>query len=148
MEVKTVFGTEKFQVEVCGHRSTIEGEDGKRKAFNGLSLVLSRNGKIAIEDKQPMYVTLTKEDAKQLAIQLLKMASEPVAQHGGLSLDNYQEWGVTLYHAIEDSGKLCNEPLICIDGLIADEVPEDGSITLSLTNESAKELISGLATIV
>lgn len=144
METKTVFGTEAYQVEtLLSEKVNDEGKKVKR-----VSLQLFQDGKIKLENGRLVSIELSKEDAKELAIQLLKASSDLVPQLGGLSIANYGEWGFTLYHATEESGKLCNEPLVCIDGVQADDIPEDGSISISLTNESAKEMISGLATIV
>lgn len=144
METKTVFGTGIYQTEIL-HSEKVNDEGKKAE---GISLQLFQGGKIKLENGQLVSIELSKEDAKELAIQLLKISSEPVSQVGGLSLDNYGEWGFTLYHATEEGGKLCNEPLVCIDGVQADDIPEDGSITVSFTNESARKMISGLATIV
>lgn len=148
MEKKTIFGTEKFQTEVCECHSTVKNHSGVQEIFTGVSLLLHRDGRVMMENKQPMFVVLTKEDAKELAIQLLKMSSIPIPQVGGLSIDNYGEWGFTLYHAKQEDGELCNEPIMCINEIQADDISEDGNIAISLTNESAKDLISGLATIV
>lgn len=144
METKTVFGTETYQVETL--LSEKVNDEGKK--VEGISLQLFQNGKIKLENGQLVSIELSKEDAKELAIQLLKASSELVPQRGGLSIDNYGEWGFALYHATEEGGKLCNEPLVCIDGVEADDIPENGSISICLTNESAREMISGLATIV
>lgn len=144
METKTVFGTETYQAEILLSEKT--NDEGKKA--EGISLQLFQGEKIKLENGQLVSIELSKEDAKELAIQLLKASSEPVPQRGGLSIDNYGEWGFTLYHATEEGGKLCDEPLVCIDGVQADDIPEDGSISICLTNKSARDMISGLATIV
>lgn len=144
MEVKTVFGTGAYQAEILFS----EKVNNEGQKVEGISLQLIQDGKIKLENGQLLSVEMSKDEAEELAIQLLKMSSEPVPQRGGFSVENYGEWGFTLYHPTKESGELCNEPLLCIDGVIPDDVPEDGSITISLTNESAKGLISGLATIV
>ncbi|AUI48921.1 hypothetical protein BUN20_21825 [Bacteroides fragilis] len=144
METKTVFGTETYQAEILLSEKT--NDEGKKA--EGISLQLFQGGKIKLENGQLVSIELSKEDAKELAIQLLKVSSEPVPQRGGLSIDNYGEWGFTLYHATEEGGKLCDEPLVCIDGVQTDDIPEDGSISICLTNKSARDMISGLATIV
>lgn len=144
METKTIFGTEVYQVEAL----LSEKVNNEGKKVESISLQLFQDGKIKLEDGRLVSIEMSKDEAKELAIQLLKMSSEPVPQRGGLLVDNYGEWVLTLYHPTEESGELCNEPLLSIDGVDPDDVPEDGSITLNLTNESAKELISGLAAIV
>ena len=144
METKTIFGTEFYQVETL----LSEKVNGEGKKLENISLQLFQDGKIKLEDGRLVSIEMSKDEAREFAIQLLKLSSEPVPQRGGLTVNNYGEWGFTLYHPTKEGGELCDEPLLCIDGVDPDDVPEDGSITISLTNESAKELISGLATIV
>lgn len=143
MEVKTIFGTGVYQAETLLSEKT--NSEGKK--VKSISLQLFQNGRIKLENGQLVSVELTKEDAKELAIQLLKVSSEPTPQNG-LSLDNYGEWGISLHHAIEQSGEPANEPIICLSDVEAEDIPEDGYLSICLTNEAAKEMISGLAMIV
>ena len=133
METKTVFGTTKYQIESC----LSETGNGKGGIIEGVSLLLHQNGKIKLEDGQLVSIQLTKEDAKELAIQLLKISGEPVPERG-----------VSLHHAKEENGEPANEPIICISDIESEDIPEDNQVSICLTNESAKEMIGALAMIV
>ena len=143
METKTVFGTTKYQIETC----LSETGNGKGGIIEGVSLLLHQNGKIKLEDGQLVSIQLTKEDAKELAIQLLKISGEPVPERG-VSLDHYEAWGISLHHAKEENGEPANEPIICISDIESEDIPEDNQVSICLTNESAKEMIGALAMIV
>lgn len=143
METKTVFGTGKYQIEAC----LSETGNGEGKIIEGISLLLLQNGKIKLENGQLVSIELTKEAAREFAIQLLKISSEPVPECG-LSLDHYQAWDISLHHAKEENEEPANEPIICISGIESEEIPEDGYISICLTNESTREMIGALAMIV
>lgn len=144
METKKVFGTEVYQTEIFFS----EKVNGEGQKVTQISLQIFQNGRIKLENGQLVSIELSKEEAKELAIQLLKASSEPVPQCGGLPIGNHEGLGVILYHATEEDGKLCDEPLIHIENVEADDISEDGSMSICLTNESAREMIAGMATIV
>lgn len=143
METKTVFGTAKYQIEAC----LSETGNGEGQIVEGVSLLLLQNGKIKLENGQLVNIELTKEAAKDLAIQLLKISSEPVPECG-VSLEHYQAWDISVHQTKEENGKPANEPIICISDIESEDIPEDGYISICLTNESTKEMIGALAMIV
>ena len=65
----------------------------------------------------------------------------------GLSLHNFSGHDFSVHHAKED-GVHIDEPIFEIGNLEAGDIAEDGTISVCLTNESAKELIKALAKIV
>lgn len=93
-----------------------------------------------------LVCSITKEEAVKLAIRLLKLSAERVPEHG-LLLDNYSGHDFSVHHAIED-GVHIDEPIFEIEDMKAEDIAEDGTISVCLTNESAKELIKVLAKIV
>lgn len=143
MEAKTVFGTTKHQIESC----LSETGGGKGQTIEGISLLLLQDGKIRLEDGQLVSVDLSKEDAREFAIQLLKMSSGPIPERG-FEIGNYGAWTVHLHQTKEESGEPSNEPLISIDDVEVDDVLESGNLPILLTNEAARDLISELAKIV
>ncbi|WP_342990508.1 MULTISPECIES: hypothetical protein [Bacteroides] len=92
-----------------------------------------------------LVCSITKEEAVKLAIRLLKLSAERVPEHG-LLLDNYSGHDFSVHHAIEDEVHI-NEPIFEIEDMKAEDIAEDGTISVCLTNESAKELIKVLAKI-
>jgi len=93
-----------------------------------------------------LVCSITKEEAIKLAIRLLKLSVERVPEYG-LLLDNFSKHDFSVHHAKED-GVHINEPIFEIEDVKADDIAEDGTISVCLTNESAKELIKVLAKIV
>lgn len=138
--MKTVFGTEKYQIEACSS----ETGNGKGQTIEGVSLLLHQQGRIKLENGQLVSVELTKEDARELAIQLLKLSSGPVPERG-FQIDNYGTWPISLHHGKDESGKPSDEPILCINDVEIDDIPEDGILSIVLTNEAARGLISELA---
>ena len=148
MKEKMFFGNGNYKFEVTNLKTPIVSVAGERQGEDEMSFFISDGDKMLKANKQPISVNLSKDEAKKLAIQILKLVAKPVFQTGGISIDNYGECKFTLYHTQRENGELCNDPLLSIDGVQADEILEDGSISIPLTNKSAKELISGLAMIV
>ena len=64
-----------------------------------------------------------------------------------MSLHNFSGYDFSVHHAKED-GVHIDELIFEIGNLEADDIAEDGTISVCLTNESAKELIKVLAKIV
>jgi len=93
-----------------------------------------------------LVCSITKEEAIKLAIRLLKLSVERVPEHG-LLLDNFSKHDFSVHHAKED-GVHIDEPIFEIEDVKTDDIAEDGTISVCLTNESAKELIKALAKIV
>lgn len=143
METKTVFGTEKYQIEACSS----ETGNSKGQTIEGISLLLSQEGRIKLENGQLVFVELTKEEAMGLAIQLLRLGLEAVPERG-FQIDNYGAWPVSLHQGKDESGKPSDEPILCVNDVEADDIPEDGILSIALTNEAAKGLIGALARIV
>mgnify|MGYP003205235755 CR=1 FL=1 len=81
-----------------------------------------------------------------LAIRLLKLSTERVPENG-LLLHNFSGHDFSVHHAKED-GVHIDEPIFEIGNLETGDIAEDGTISVCLTNESAKELIKALAKIV
>ena len=88
-----------------------------------------------------LVCSISKEEAVNLAIRLLKLSTRGVAENG-MSLHNFSGYDFSVHHAKEDGVH------IEIGNLEADDIAEDGTISVCLTNESAKELIKVLAKIV
>ena len=93
-----------------------------------------------------LICSISKEEAVNLAIRLLKLSTERVPENG-MSLHNFSGHDFFVHHAKED-GVHIDEPIFEIGNLEADDIAEDGTISVCLTNESAKELIKALAKIV
>lgn len=143
METETVFGTAKYQIESC----LSETGNGKGQTIEGISLLLSQEGRIKLENGQLVSIELTKEDAKEFAIQLLRLSSGPIPERG-FQLDNYGTLAVSVHQAREESGKPSNEPILYLGDVEPDDIPEDGNMSICLTNDAARGLISELAKIV
>ena len=93
-----------------------------------------------------LVCSITKEEAVKLAIRLLKLSAERVPENG-LAFHNFSGHDFSILHAKED-GVHIDEPIFELGNLEADDIAEDGTISVCLTNESAKELIKALAKIV
>ena len=93
-----------------------------------------------------LVCSISKEEAVNLAIRLLKLSTERVPENG-LVFHNFSRHDFSILHAKED-GVHIDEPIFEIGNLEADDIAEDGTISVCLTNESAKELIKALAKIV
>ena len=93
-----------------------------------------------------LVCSISKEEAVNLAIRLLKLSTRGVAENG-MSLHNFSGYDFSVHHAKED-GVHIDELIFEIGNLEADDIAEDGTISVCLTNESAKELIKVLAKIV
>lgn len=144
---KKIFGNSEYSVSTEMCKVVIENDKGKRQMPDEVVLILQKNSKEVRADKQPVTIQLTKEEAKGMAIRLLKLASEPIPEHG-LMIDHYGDISMSLHHAIEKGGKKVNEPVICLDDISDEDFTEEGSLSLCITNESAKAMISALAKIV
>ena len=92
-----------------------------------------------LTEDNDLVCSISKEEAVNLAIRLLKLSTERVPENG-LSLHNFSGHDFSVHHADELSFEIGN--------LEADDIAEDGTISVCLTNESAKELIKVLAKIV
>ena len=143
METKTVFGEGLYQAEIL----LTEKVNSKGKKVEDVSLQLFQNGSIKLDNGRLVSIDMSKDEARELAIQLLKTSSVPVPQNG-LHIENHQGWGIKLHQTLYDIGIPDKEPLICIDGIQDSDIPEDGSISICLTNKAGKEMISALAMIV
>lgn len=143
MEQKTVFGTTKYQIEAC----LSETGNGKGQTIEGISLVLLHDGRIKLEDGRLVSAELTKEDARELAIQLLKISSGPIPERG-FKIENHGTCAVSLHQSTKENGEPSNEPILCVYDVEPDDISEDGNLTICLTNEAARDLIPELAKIV
>ena len=93
-----------------------------------------------------LVCSISKEEAVNLAIRLLKLSTERVPENG-MSLHNFSGHDFFVHHTKEDDVHI-DEPIFEIGNLEAEDIAEDGTISVCLTNESAKELIKALAKIV
>lgn len=97
---------------------------------------------------QPACVELSKEEAKELAIKLLKYSTEDVPTMG-LSLNcEYADWVVSVQQPKDLKGNPVNEPLLIIEGIEKEDIPDDGCCHMPIERDSAKELIEVLAKII
>ena len=99
-----------------------------------------------LTEDNDLVCSISKEEAVNLAIRLLKLSTGRVPENG-LLLHNFSGHDFSVHHAKED-GVHIDEPIFEIGNLEADDIAEDGTISVCLTNESAKELIKALAKIV
>lgn len=99
-----------------------------------------------LTEDNDLVCSISKEEAVELAIRLLKLSAERVPENG-LSFHNFSRHDFSILHA-KEGGVHINEPIFEIGNLEAGDIAEDDTISICLTNKSAKELIKALAKIV
>lgn len=136
---ENIFGSDTWSIEPCQSHSSIKSANGT-KEVNNIGLVLYKCGVIKVEDKAPVVIDLSKEEAKEFAIRLLKLATDDVPERG-LRFDTYSENSLYIHHSIKD-GKHTNEPVLHLD-----DGPV-GALVIALPSKTTKALIAALAKIV
>lgn len=136
-----------YSFSVCKSQVQIVGATGTRNGEDEIAFCVLSDGKELNIDKQPLTVSLSKDEAKRLAIQLLKLSVDDVPLTG-VSINNHQNLALTIHQGKESDGSLSNEPIILISDIEENDVTKDGCICTSVANESAREMIEILAKIV
>lgn len=147
MENVRMFGNGDYKLEVIKSKTTIVSSTGERPGADEISFLINNGEKLLKANKQPIAIDLSKYEAIDLAIHLLKMSVDETPDNG-ISLDIYQDFDVSVHQAKEGDGVAANEPIIYVDNIEPEDIAGDGCISICISNESAKKLIGALAKIV
>lgn len=142
-----MFGNRDYKLEVSKSKTTIIRSKGERPGADEISFYINDGEKLLKANKQPIAIGLSKHEAIELAIHLLKMSVDDMPDNG-MILDIYQDFDVSVHQAKESDGVFANEPIVCVDNIEPEDIAGDGFISICIGNESAKTLIGALAKIV
>lgn len=75
------FGNSDYTVSVVKCKVSVTDSRGKRQMPDEVALILQKDGKDVEAGKRPIFIQMTKDEAKEMALQLLKLASKTVSAH-------------------------------------------------------------------
>ena len=139
-------GTGDYSFSVSKSQTVVVDATGTHQGEDEISFCILAGEKELRINKQPLVVSLSKDEIKRLAIQLLKLSVNDVPDNGTV-LEIYQDYEVTVHQAQESDGSKVNEPIIYIDNIEPEDIAGDGCISICIGDESAKRLIDVLAKI-
>lgn len=147
MENVRMFGNGDYKLEVSLSKTTIISSTGERPGADEISFLINDGEKLLMANKEAITIDLSKHEAIELAIHLLKISVDDVSEHGDF-INNYQDYAITVHRPIDADEVAVNEPIICIDNIEPEDIDSDGCMSICISNESAKKLIGSLAKIV
>ena len=141
-----MFGNGDFRLEAGLCNVFITDEKGKRQEGDEIIFSIHDGERYLKAYGQNIAVTMSKEEAKDLAIFLLKQAGDSLPDRG-VVLHNSQGADLIVAQALDETGST-NTPILSFEKVTDEDIAENGTLSACLTNGSARKLIEALAKIV